>query len=149
MTDTPQPERKPLRKTTSSEDKAQVVRDNAFKDLTAISAKLLAPALALVPAVVQAKNAKDEYVDVRIVLQADPGGLSELISGLAQKVKLLEIIINELVTLLALDESANALDLKEFMARCTDAAEGNAKMLQRALLSQGQVREHAGIIKPS
>lgn len=142
---------------TTAEEKAATRRATAFQELDKVAGKMLAEMVATIQAdfcVPLPPSEGGGWKAAGVMLHLAPNQLSELVAANALKVKQLEILVNVLLNLLLelragepLPEGVTAL--QQFLDRCTEDAEANFKMLNRALLSQGQVREHGGIIRPS
>jgi hypothetical protein len=129
-----EPEKPEPRKLTTAEEKAQVRRDNAFRDLAVIMNKLQGPVLAIVAIDALQPSNTGHATPIKIAVHATPGNVSEIIGQLMQKEKQLAIVLQVITTLIL---EKNLISLEEFMNASAAAAEATEKMLTRSLLSQG------------
>jgi hypothetical protein len=122
------------RKLSPSEERAQVRRDNAFRDLAAIVNKIQAPMLAVVETQLM-MNQLPHPVPVKVLLPSAPIDMAQMLAQLWHKTKQLEICINVINSMILEKELIN---IEEYHNRCAKEAEETARVMTRGLLSQGQ-----------
>jgi hypothetical protein len=132
----PQQPAHPERPLTASEKKAQVERDNAFRDLSIAMGNLAQAPLSVA------------HIDMvpggKIVVHASPGEISNLLMQLNLKLSQVQICA-EVLTNMYLQRHPE--EIKPFMELTAKAAEATASMMNRALLSQGAPQK-PGLIRP-
>lgn len=120
------------RKLTGAEEKAQVRRDNAFRELAITVNKIQAPMLNTGIMELLSRTPTGD-LPVKVVVHIQPASVSEMVGQLMHKEKQLEIALNVLTTMIL---EKNLVNLEEFMNRCAQDAENTSKLMMRGLLSQ-------------
>jgi hypothetical protein len=132
------------RKLSKDEERAQVTRDNAFRDLAEIVNKLQGQSLQVVkiPNVLVRTDVGDQPMG--LLVYQNPGDVAAMVGHMMHKVKQLEIALNVLTSMVL---EKNLIDLSEFMVRCARDAEETARTMRRGQLSLGT--QGRSIIRPN